>query len=79
MRREGEWKRQLRRRMLAHPRLADLALAPLCALGEALPGIAPLREAAVRALMVRCGLRWFHRLAEVSGHPAADWLRGNPA
>jgi len=79
MRREGEWKRQLRRRMLAHPRLADLALAPVCALGEALPGITPLREAAVRALMVRCGLRWFHRLAELSGHSAEDWLRGNPA
>ena len=71
-RRDGRWKRRLRLLLLSHPELADVALAPLCALGER---IAPLRAAAVRALLLRYGLHWFHRVVELSGRSAREWLQ----
>ena len=71
VRREGNWKRRMRLLLLTHPEMADVALAPLCAMGERL---APLRGMAVRALMLRCGLHWFHRLVELSGRSTKEWL-----
>ena len=71
--RDGRGKRRMRLMLLACPMLADVALAPLCALGER---IAPLRELAVRALLLRCGLHWLHRLMELSGRSAQEWLKG---
>lgn len=68
---ETFWKRRLRLLLLAHPELADLVLAPLCTLGER---FRPLRQAAVRALLLRCGLHWFHRVIELSGESAEHWL-----
>ena len=68
---ETFWKRRLRLLLLAHPELADLVLAPLCALGER---FRPMRQAAVRALLLRCGLHWFHRVIELSGESAEQWL-----
>ncbi len=68
---EGHWKGRMRLLLLAHPEMADVALTPLCALGER---FAPLRELAVRALLLRCGLHWFHRVVELSGRSAEEWL-----
>ena len=70
-RRDAFWKRRLRLLLLARPEMADVALAPLCALGER---FSPLRQAAVRALLLRCGLHWFHRVIELSGKSAEQWL-----
>jgi glycosyltransferase involved in cell wall biosynthesis len=75
LRGESQRKRRLRRLLLAHPALADLALAPLCALGEALPAVRPLRMAAVRALLLRCGLHWLHRLCSLSGMTLEEWMQ----
>ncbi len=68
---DRRWKRRMRLLLLSCPELADVALAPLCALGER---FAPLREAAVRALFLRCGLHWFRRVVELSGRSAREWL-----
>ena len=71
LRGDQHWKQRLRLLLLSNRETADLVLAPLCALGER---IAPLREIAVRALLLRCGLHWLHRVAELSGRPAREWL-----
>ena len=65
------WKRRLRLLLVKNPEAADLVLAPLCALGEP---ITPLREIAVRALLLRCGLHWFRHMVELSGHSVSEWL-----
>jgi GT2 family glycosyltransferase len=75
IREEGLWKRRIRRLLLRHPEIADLALAPVCALGDAVP-VGPLRRAAARALLLRCGVHWLHRLVELSGMPVEEWLAG---
>jgi glycosyltransferase involved in cell wall biosynthesis len=74
IRAERGWKRQLRRLLLARPEMADVVLAGLCALGETFP-VRPLRETAVRALLLRCGLQWLRRLSELSGICVDEWLR----
>jgi GT2 family glycosyltransferase len=71
---DGRWKRRARRLLVARPEIADLALAPLCALGEWRHAAGAVRELAVRALLMRCGLHWYHRLLELSGTSPADWM-----
>jgi GT2 family glycosyltransferase len=73
--REGRWKRRARRLLVARPELADLVLAPLCALGEWCSPVGALRELAVRALLMRCGLHWYRRLLQLSGTSPEDWIQ----
>jgi hypothetical protein len=72
---DGRCKRLVRRLLVAHPEMADLALAPLCALGERCDAAEAVRELAVRALLMRCGLHWYHRLLELSGTSPAEWTQ----
>ncbi|WP_348260955.1 glycosyltransferase family A protein [Telmatobacter sp. DSM 110680] len=76
IREEKQWKRWARELLVRCPAIADLLLSPVCTMGQwrGMPG--PLREVAVRALTLRCGLHWYHRLIEVSGRRPEDWIRG---
>ncbi len=74
---DGHWKRCARRLLVARPEIADLVLAPLCAMGEWCSQVGAVRELAVRALLMRCGLHWYHRLLELSGTSPEDWSEEN--
>jgi glycosyltransferase involved in cell wall biosynthesis len=58
-------KRFLNRIAAMWPSLGDFALAPLCNLAEVFPRIRPLRNAGVRALILRRRIHWLHRLLEL--------------
>jgi len=77
IRQDRPWKRRAREILVQRPALVDLVLAPLCAPGEWRRVPWPLREVAVRALLLRCGLHWYHRLLEVSGTSPEDWIQGD--
>jgi hypothetical protein len=66
IREERQWKKFVRRMLVARPEIADLLFAPLCAIGERCYSVALLREVAVRALQIRCGVHWYHRLLAIS-------------
>lgn len=62
---EQWWKRRLRLLLAWHPAIADVLLAPFCVIGERFYSVGALRSVAVRALQIRCGLHWFHRVLEL--------------
>ena len=64
---ESRWKRSARHLLARHLNLADAFLAPLCAMGQWRQTPRPLRELALRALHLRCGLHWYRRMTEVVG------------
>jgi GT2 family glycosyltransferase len=67
---DRRWKRSLRLLLAGHPEIADALLAPLCAIGERFYSVRALRALAVRALQIRCGLHWYHRLLELDAEVA---------
>ncbi len=69
---EGNWKRRLRELVAGNLDIADLLLAPFCALGERFHSISPLRMLGVRALQIRCGLHWYHRVLELAADSTHD-------
>lgn len=77
IRQEASWKRWVRAMLVRRVAMADLLLAPLCAMGEwsGTPGL--LRKAAVRSLLFRCGLHWYERFLQSSGTRPEDWNRGD--
>lgn len=56
--RERRWKYRALRLAAHAPRLWDVALKPVCAVGERFIGIGRMRDAGVRALQIRRRLRW---------------------
>lgn len=77
LRQEAPSKRWMREMLVKHLAMADLLLAPLCAIGEWSGAPGSLRKMAVRSLMFRCGLHWYQRLLEASGTRPQDWIRGD--
>jgi GT2 family glycosyltransferase len=64
------WEQSARKFLATHFGLADLLLAPLCALGEALHTVRPIRAFGLRALHIRCGLHWYGRMLQLTnGQP----------
>ena len=63
LRNERPWKRRARGVLSRNLALADLLLGPLCSMGELKAIPAPLRNLALRAVLFRCGLHWYHRFA----------------
>ncbi len=59
------WKQRARRLAARAPALADLALAPICGLGEALIRIPAFRKLGVRALQWRRRVHWLHKVLEL--------------
>ena len=55
------WKRALRRVAAVSPALTDLALTPLCGLGEAFFTVPRMRNLGVRALQMRRRIHWLHK------------------
>jgi glycosyltransferase involved in cell wall biosynthesis len=62
---EGNWKRRVRSLAATNLAIADLLLAPLCAMGEQFHAVPVLRLLGLRALQIRCGLHWYHRTLEL--------------
>lgn len=60
------WKTSIRRMAAVSPRLADAVLAPACWLGEAFLRVPVARNIGVRALQIRRGIHWFHKVLEVN-------------
>ena len=67
IRRERPWKRSMRHLLSRHLAISDTILMPLCAMGEGRQVPGWLRELALRALQLRCGLHWYRRLTKISG------------
>jgi GT2 family glycosyltransferase len=67
IRNEGRCKRAARRLLADHLKSADAFLAPLSAMGERRHIPRPLRQLAIRALQLQCGLHWYRRISELSG------------
>ncbi|MFZ0747492.1 MAG: glycosyltransferase family 2 protein [Terracidiphilus sp.] len=59
------WKRRLRMMATISPAAVDLLLAPLCGLGEAFFRVPLLRSMGVRALQMRRGIHWLHKVLEL--------------
>lgn len=67
---EPSWKRRVREFLAERLKLADLLLAPWCAIGESLSAFSIFRSLGLRALQVRCGLHWYGRLLQLTdGNP----------
>lgn len=59
------WKRTLRRIAAVSPVATDLALAPVCSLGQAFIHIPVLRHMGVRALQIRRRVHWLHKVSSL--------------
>jgi glycosyltransferase involved in cell wall biosynthesis len=59
------WKRRTWRQAASAPWLADLFLAPICSLSEALMGIPLFCKIGVRALQWRRRVHWLHKIREL--------------
>ena len=62
---EPHWKLKLRRIVASHPATADFFLAPACSLGERFIHVPALRRLGVRALQMRRGIHWLHKVLEI--------------
>ena len=56
------WKRTLRRVAAVSPAASDLALVPICGLGQAFIHVPVLRNMGVRALQLRRRIHWLHKV-----------------
>ena len=74
--RQPGWKQRRLRIAAALPALADLLLAPVCALGEVFFRVPALRNAGVRALTARRRIRWYRRVLELGWRPPLDAPEG---
>ena len=62
---EPQWKQKLRRIVARHPAATDLFLAPFCRLGQKFIRVPALRRLGVRALQMRRGNYWLHKVLEI--------------
>jgi glycosyltransferase involved in cell wall biosynthesis len=63
---EPRWKHMARRVVAAYPEIADTLLAPVCWAAEWFFDVRPIRNMGVRALQMRRGLHWYHKVMEAS-------------
>lgn len=69
---DPRWKSRMRGIVAAHPALADLILAPFCALGESFAFVRAFRSIGLRALQIRCGVHWYSRLLKLAAHEEGE-------
>jgi GT2 family glycosyltransferase len=75
---EARWKIRLRRIAAARPALVDLALSPVCFLGNVLFRFSFFRNAGVRALQIRRRTHWLHRVLTLDKHALEAGSRETP-
>ena len=66
--RDPRWKQKLRRFAAKHPAVADLFLAPACALGDTFFSVPIFRRIGIRALQARRGIYWLHKVLRIEGN-----------
>jgi GT2 family glycosyltransferase len=62
---EPKWKRAARRIAAAYPSVVDTLLAPVCRVSQVNISSRLLRHVGVRALQVRRGVHWYHRILQL--------------